>query len=98
MNLQNAVEQVGADENIESAYIRLFGDQINPEQFTRWFQVVRQVPAEFIPLIQEHAKLAPHEAFRKCFPDYVDIGKFMDAVIESRTLPAVPAPVGEGTN
>ncbi len=37
-----------------------------------------------IDKIQEHAALTPDEAFRKCHPDYVDIGQFMTAVLESR--------------
>ena len=44
--------------------------------------------------IQEHAALTPEDAFRKCCHEYVDVGQFMTAVLESRT-PKVEQPVSE---
>lgn len=90
MLLSEAVEQVGQNENPEAAYIRLFADQMQPDKFQRWFQTVRQVPVELVPKMQEHAKLAPHDAFKMCYPDYVNVGQFINAVNESRKPQVAP--------
>lgn len=86
MKLSEAVAQVSPDENIEAAFIRLYADQPQPEQFRNWFRVVNHIPQELIGKIQEHSALTPEQAFRKCFPDYVDIGQFHTAVLEARNL------------
>ena len=100
MQLSEAVSEVGPEENIEAAFVRLYGNQVKPEDFRRVFNAVRRLPQEMIDKIQEHAGLTPDEAFRKCCPEYVDIGQFMTAVLESRTpqehrpqtLPLPPEP------
>lgn len=84
MLLSEAVQQVGQDENPEAAYIRLFADQMQPDKFQRWFQIVRQVPVELVTKMQDHATLAPHDAFKMCYPDHVNVGEFINAVNESR--------------
>lgn len=86
MKLSEAVEQVVPDENIEAAFIRLYGNQPQPEQFRIWFRVVNHIPQDLIDKIQEHGALSPEAAFRQCFPDYVDIGQFHTAVLEARNL------------
>ncbi len=84
MKLSEAVQQVGPEENIEAAFIRLYGGQTQPEQFRRLFNTVRKIPAELLQKIQEHADLAPDDAFKTIYPDHVNIGEFMTAVLESR--------------
>ncbi len=96
MKLSEAVQQVGADENIESAFIRLFGDQMQPEQFRKLFNTVRKVPQTMIQKIQQNAELSPDDAFKAICPDYVNVGEFMTAVLESRKQQAsVQTPFAE---
>ena len=97
MQLSEAVSQVGPEEDIEAAFVRLYGNQVKPEDFRRVFNVVRRLPQEMIDKIQEHAALTPEEAFRKCFPDYVDVGQFLTAVLESRK-PQAEQSEDEGDN
>lgn len=98
MKLSEAVNQVGPEENIEAAFVRLYGSQTKPEDFRRVFNAVRSVPQEMIDKIQEHAALTPDEAFRKCHPEYVDIGQFMTAVLESRKPQAEQSTEDQGDN
>jgi hypothetical protein len=91
MKLNEAVTQVGLEEDIEQAFARLYGSQIHPSTFVRWHQALRHIPADLLPKIQETSKLSPDEAFKVCCPDFVTLGVFMDAVIASRkpTAPEV---------
>jgi hypothetical protein len=98
MQLSEAVKQVGSEENIEAAFLRLYGSQVKPEHFRQVFNAVRSVPQEMIDKIQEHAALTPEEAFRKCCPEYVDVGQFMTAVLESRKPQAEQSTEDEGDN
>jgi hypothetical protein len=94
MKLSQAVQQVGPEENIEAAFTRLFGDQAQPEQFRKLFNTVRRVPQEMIQKIQQNAELSPDAAFKVIHPDYVNVGEFMTAVLESRKQQAsVQTPV-----
>lgn len=89
MKLSEAIKQVGPEENIEAAFLRLYGQQVQPENFRKVFQTVRNCPAEILQAIQQHADKSPEEAFRAIHPDYVNIGEFMAAVLESRKPAAV---------
>ena len=84
MKLSEAIQQVGPDENIEAAFIRLYGEQQQPEQFRKLFNTVRRVPQEMIQKIQQNADLSPDDAFKVIHPDYVNVGEFMTVVLESR--------------
>ena len=84
MKLSDAVKQVGADENIEAAFTRIYGDQVQPENFRRLFNTLRKVSADMLQKIQQNADKTADEAFLAIHPDHVDIGQFMHAVIESR--------------
>jgi hypothetical protein len=84
MMLSDAVKQVGADENIEAAFLRLYGSQVQPENFRKLFNAVRKCPAEMIETIQQHADKSPDDAFRAIHPDYVNVGEFMAAVLDAR--------------
>ncbi len=44
MKLSEAVSQVGPEENIEAAFVRLYGAQVKPEDFRSVFNAVRSVP------------------------------------------------------
>lgn len=98
MQLSDAVSQVGKEENIEAAFVRLYGNQTKPEDFRRVFNAIRSVSQEMIDKIQEHAALTPDEAFRKCCPEYVDIGQFLTAVLESRKPKTEQPTEDEGDN
>lgn len=106
-SLSELIKTILVGEDGDQAYVRLYGSQVKPCDFRRWFAQVkltgdsRETDADTVEQIKLYVaeEMTVDEAFKDFCPDYIGPGEFSVAYTQQvRVLKAAqPVPVVEPT-